>query len=106
MTRNLCRNLFAACLVLVALLLGACNTNQSPRQQVDDAAIAAEVKSKLAADVDLSTVTDIDVNVTNGVVTLAGQVASDGLRRRAEEVARTVDGVVRVSNNLQVQPGV
>lgn len=36
--------------------------------------ITANVKTKLASDVGLSTVPDISVNSTNGVVTLSGQV--------------------------------
>jgi hyperosmotically inducible protein len=92
-------------LALVLALGAGCNTTQSPEQQADDSAITMAVKSQLAADVDLSTVTDIEINTTNGVVTLAGQVSSEALKLRAEEVAKRVDGVVRVANNLQVQPG-
>lgn len=51
-----------------------CNTAQSPKAQVDDAQITTQVKSKLASDVNASSLTNISVNTTNGVVTLAGQV--------------------------------
>ena len=90
----------AALLLLVGL--AACKTTSSPRSQVDDAAIKTSVKAKLAADVRLSTLTNVEVNSTNGVVTLAGKVGSDEQRRMAGEVARGVDGVVRVNNELQV----
>ena len=78
-------------------------TTTSAGRQVDDAAIKAAVKAKLAADVKLSTLTNIDVNSTNGVVTLAGQVRDESDRIAAVAVARSVDGVVRVNNNLQIE---
>jgi osmotically-inducible protein OsmY len=45
----------------------------------------------------------VEVNSTNGVVTLAGEVHNIDEKRAAEQVARSVDGVVRVNNNLQVK---
>ena len=92
----------AAVVALVAFV-GACKTTSSPGRQVDDAAIKTAVKAKLAADVKLSTLTNIEVNSTNGVVTLAGQVRDESDRLQAETVARSVDGVVRVNNELQVK---
>jgi hyperosmotically inducible protein len=91
-----------AVLVLVAFVAG-CKTTTSPGRQVDDAAIKTAVKAKLAADVKLSTLTNIDVNSTNGVVTLSGQVRDESDRVAAVAVARSVDGVVRVNNELQVK---
>jgi osmotically-inducible protein OsmY len=93
----------AALAVAVTVAAGACKTTSSPGRQIDDAAIKTSVKAKLAADVKLSTLTNIEVNSTNGVVTLAGQVANPEQRRLAAEVARSVDGVVRVNNELQVK---
>jgi len=91
-----------AVLVLVAFVAG-CKTTSSPGRQVDDAAIKTAVKAKLAADVKLSTLTNIDVNSTNGVVTLSGQVRDESDRVAAVAVARSVDGVVRVNNELQIK---
>ena len=91
-----------AVLVLVAFVAG-CKTTSSPGRQVDDAAIKTAVKAKLAADVRLSTLTNIEVNSTNGIVTLAGQVRDESDRAQAAAVARSVDGVVRVNNELQVK---
>ena len=87
---------------LVLILAVGCNTAQSPEQQIDDTGITASVKSKLATDVELSTITGIEVNTTNGVVTLSGQVSTDAMKRRAETITQNVDGVVRVTNNIQV----
>jgi len=86
-----------------AFLIG-CRTNETPKEQVDDLRIAAQVKSKLASDVGVSSITDISVNSTNGVVTLSGQVDSTGTREKAEAVAKAVPKVVRVVDALQVAP--
>jgi osmotically-inducible protein OsmY len=90
-------------LPLVALLCG-CRTNESPEGQVNDLEITTQLKSKLAADVGLSSVTNISVNSTNGVVTLAGQVDTPEAKAKAEALARAVPKVVQVVNNLQIVP--
>lgn len=95
-------HLCVVALAVALLAVAACRTNLSPERQVSDLTITAEVKSKLASDVRLSTIANIDVNTTNGVVTLSGQVPSHEVRTRAEEVARSVRNVARVNNNLQV----
>jgi hypothetical protein len=46
--------------------------------------------------------TDIDVTVRDGVVTLAGEVDSRAARRRAEDIAAEMSGVVDVMNQLRV----
>jgi len=101
-------NRFRRPLGILALLVfvtavSSCKTTTSPGRQIDDATIKTAVKAKLAADVKLSTLTNIEVNSTNGVVTLAGQVNDADDRARAESVTRSVDGVVRVNNELQVK---
>ena len=90
-------------LVVLASFVAGCKTTTSAGTQIDDASIKTSVKAKLAADVKLSTLTNIEVNSTNGIVTLAGQVDNDEQRALAASVARSVDGVVRVNNNLQVK---
>jgi osmotically-inducible protein OsmY len=88
-------------LVFSAALVAGCSTTQSPSRQVNDDMIHTAVKAKLTGD-RFSNITNIDVNVTNGIVTLSGEVPNDEVRRDAEAEARTVDGVRRVNNNLQV----
>jgi osmotically-inducible protein OsmY len=87
--------------LLCAFLVG-CRTNESPEAQVDDLQIVAQLKSKLASEVAPSTVTNISVDSTNGVVTLAGQVDTPELKAKAETVAKAVPKVVRVINNVQI----
>ena len=89
-------------LLAAVLLITACRPNESVEGQARDAKIKTQIKSKLASDVGATTLTSIQVNVTNGVVTLAGPVHSADEKARAEAAARTVDGVVSVTNALQV----
>jgi hyperosmotically inducible protein len=90
--------------LFLLLLLPACRTNESPEGQVNDLEITASVKSKLAGDLGLSTVPNISVNSTNGVVTLSGQVDTAATREKAEAIARAVPHVTRVVNKLQITP--
>lgn len=69
---------------------------------MDNAAMTAKVKSKLATDIKASTMTSIDVDSNNGVVTLTGTVADEQVKKEAEQAARSIDGVVKVENNLRV----
>ncbi len=103
MAKQLHRLLGTLAILAFLTAVAGCKTTSSPHRQVDDAGIKAAVKAKLAADVKLSTLTNIEVNSTNGVVTLAGQVNDESDRIQAERVTRTVDGVVRVNNELQVK---
>lgn len=47
----------------------------------------------------------INVDVENGVVTLSGTVATQAQKTRAQTVARGVEGVTNVRNNLKVSSG-
>ena len=89
-------------LALAAVLIIGCNTTQTPGSQTNDLQITAQVKTNLASQVDASSLTNIEVNTTNGVVTLAGEVATEEIKQKAETVASAVQGVVEVNNNLQV----
>lgn len=81
--------------------LAGCTTTQTPGEQVSDGAIATEVKAKLAGE-RFSNLLNVEVNVTNGIVTLAGEVPNEQVKRDAEAEVRTVAGVKGVNNNLQV----
>ena len=67
------------------------------------ATLTTKVKSALAADVGLKTVTNINVDSTDGVVTLKGKVDSADMKKRAEHVAKKVSGVKSVKNQLKVE---
>jgi len=90
------------CFTLALLLaLGACSSTRSPGTQVDDAAITAEVKAKLAADGDINPF-NIDVDTNEGVVTLQGRVEKTEAKTKAEQLARETNGVKRVINLVKV----
>jgi hyperosmotically inducible protein len=65
----------------------------------DDAAITASVKTRLAADDELKAL-DIKVETSGGVVTLAGVAPNDSAKSRATDIAKVVDGVKDVKNDL------
>jgi|SRR5579872_542097 len=89
-------------LIVICLSGIACRTNESPEAQVDDFQITTQLKSRLASDIGASSVTNISVNSTNGVVTMSGQVDSADARAKAEAIAKNIPKVVRVTDNLQV----
>lgn len=95
--------LLAAVLVTVAaaLTLGGCATTQPVGQQIDDATLTARVKTKLAADPQVNPF-NIDVDTTNGVVTLRGRVRDDETRAEAEKLAQDTSGVRAVHNEITV----
>jgi osmotically-inducible protein OsmY len=72
------------------------------RDTVSGATLTGKVKSALAADVGLKTVTGIDVDSDKGVVTLKGKVDTADQKKRAETVAKKVSGVKSVKNQLTV----
>jgi hyperosmotically inducible protein len=89
--------------LLVSLLFGCqAMTGKTAGQNVDDAALTASVKSTLVAD-KAANLTRVDVDTNQGVVSLNGIVDSADQKARAEQLARRVDGVKNVINNLQVQ---
>jgi len=92
------------CGVLAIAAMVACRTNEAPDAQIDDMKITAQVKEKIASGLGVSTMTNVSVNSTNGVVTLSGQVKTAENKSRAGEIAAAVPKVVRVINVLQVAP--
>lgn len=68
----------------------------------NDASITAGVKTKLAGE-KASTLLKVNVDTDQGVVQLNGSVDSERTKQRASELARQVDGVRKVVNNLKVQ---
>ena len=88
--------------VLALSAAGACRPSQTVERQTNDAGIKADIKAKLATDVSLSTLTNVSVDVTNGIVSLAGTVHNVQERTKIVRIARAQKGVVSVNDNLQV----
>ena len=84
--------------VLVALMLVGCAAmtgRQSPGGAVSDTTLTAKVKSSLLADAMVGALA-IDVDTTEGVVSLNGITTTEQERQRAIQVAQSVEGVKRV----------
>jgi len=71
---------------------------------VDDMVITGTIKTKLAEDQTVNSM-GINVDTTNGVVTLSGEVDSEYEKRQAELIAMGVEGVQEVINELVVKEG-
>jgi hyperosmotically inducible periplasmic protein len=71
--------------------------------KVKDAAITTSINAELAKDKDLSAL-KIDVDTQNARVRLSGTAPDAAARDRATALARAVDGVVAVDNQLVVSP--
>lgn len=91
--------------VSIFLTIG-CQTNppQTTGHYIDDAAITTAVKTHLATDGPLKTMTQISVKTIENTVYLTGVAATLQDKNRAEEIARQVEGVQRVVNDIVVQP--
>ncbi len=97
-------------ILLAALLAAGCastsgtksdSAQRSTGQVVDDATITAKVKSAFLADPEISGL-KINVDTAKGKVTLKGEVKTMALWRKAESIARGVEGVQAVNNQLVI----
>lgn len=68
-----------------------------------NATLTTKVKSALARDSGMGTMTSIDVDSDKGVVTLKGKVDTADAKKKAEEIAEKVEGVKSVKNQLRVE---
>jgi osmotically-inducible protein OsmY len=95
----------AAALVAVALATTGCNVfrgQSTAGQYVDDVSITTKVKAEL---LDSKQVDGLDVNVDsmNGRVKLSGWASSAAEIQKAGRLARNVEGVKSVDNQLKVK---
>jgi hyperosmotically inducible protein len=81
--------------VICLLLMGVGGCKKKP----DDAALTTSVQAKVSA-LDPG----ITVETKDGVVTLAGTVASESSISQAEQAAKEVEGVKSVTNSLTLAP--
>ncbi|EOY5417854.1 molecular chaperone OsmY [Cronobacter turicensis] len=76
--------------------------DKSVKGYAGDAATTSEIKAKLVAD-DIVPSRNVKVETTDGVVQLSGNVESEKQSQRAESIAKAVDGVKSVKNDLKVK---
>jgi osmotically-inducible protein OsmY len=91
-------------LLLIATFVGCATTSkqESTGQYVDDSVITTKIKSQLAAD-DFLKSFEISVETYKGIVQLSGFVDSQRAVDKAGQIARSVEGVKSVKNNLRVK---
>jgi len=79
------------------------STTESVKTNVSDSWITSKAKIALFADSRVPG-TSVNVETQKGTVFLRGKVDSDAAKQAAEEVAKGIDGVKSVKNELQVVP--
>ncbi|MGZ5009942.1 MAG: BON domain-containing protein [Methylobacter sp.] len=92
-------------LALTLLTAGGCASTtktEGTGEYVDDSVITTKVKSALAGDPSVSS-SEVNVETFKGVVQLSGFVSSRAEMNRAVEVARTVNGVKSVKNDMRLK---
>lgn len=92
-------------LLTVTLFLAACtatDTTRSAGEYTDDTAITARVKLAFVNDEQVSAL-DIQVETFRGIVQLSGFVENRDLAERAARIARGVDGVKDVRNDIRLR---
>jgi hyperosmotically inducible periplasmic protein len=100
-------NKIISCLAIFLMIAGiaACAPQEQRRatgEYIDDAGITTRVKSALAAD-DLVSTFDVSVETFRGTVQLSGFVDSENVIKRAGDIAKDIEGVQAVQNNLMVR---
>lgn len=90
--------------VLFTSLLGCASTGsqESTGEYVDDSVITAKVKAAILNDPSLN-VMEINVQTFKGVVLLSGFVTDPADIKKATDVARSVNGVRDVRNDIRVK---
>jgi hyperosmotically inducible periplasmic protein len=69
---------------------------------LSDGALTGKIKAKMALD-DTVKALDLNVDTTDGVVTVTGKVQSSAERERALSLARETNGVVRVVDRTTIE---
>lgn len=97
---------FSAVMVTLALMLSlGCTstpTQESTGEYMDNSVITARVKTAIFKEPSLKSA-EINVETFKGVVQLSGFVSSQSDINRAVEIARGVDGVKSVQNDMQLK---
>jgi hyperosmotically inducible protein len=101
------RNAVIATALVVTLLASAgcavTRGQQSAGEYVDDSVITAGVKTQMLEDERVAG-TSITVETLKGTVMLSGFAKSEAEKTAAESIAKSVDGVKVVRNEIAVRP--
>jgi len=104
MSRSTRRLALVLPLLLVSLMgCASTRTHESAGEYLDDSAITLKVKTAILGDETLKS-SEINVETFKGVVQLSGFVNSQSDINQAVVVARNVNGVTSVRNDMQLKP--
>jgi osmotically-inducible protein OsmY len=98
------RNMFIGYFVFLMLVAtfsacGSTSKQTSPGEYVDDSVITTKIKSLLAEE-DFLKSFEIGVETRKGIVQLSGFVGSQEAINKAGQIAKSVNGVTSVKNDL------
>jgi osmotically-inducible protein OsmY len=96
------KSLFASLLILALVACAPTAKREGTGEYIDDALITTKVKAALAADPAVKA-TEVNVETFKGAVQLSGFVSSQEAIGKAIELARGVEGVRAVRNNMVVK---
>ena len=90
----------------ILLMAAGCKTmtGQTAGHNLDDTALTAAVKAQLATKDRVGTLTRIAVTTVESTVFLSGILPTQEEKDRAEAIARGVDGVKSVVDNIELRP--
>lgn len=103
--KALLKNVPVFLITMCLIFMVACTSTshrESTGEYIDDTVITARVKSVILADESLK-VAEINVETYKGVVQLSGFVSSMDAQYRAVKLAREVEGVKSVENDMHVK---
>jgi osmotically-inducible protein OsmY len=103
---NTPNSLLAAAAAIVLITASGCAVTrgqESVGAYVDDAAISMAVKARFVDNKDVDAIS-IKVETLNGTVMLSGFAKNATEKSTAEAIARKVEGVKAVSNEIAVRP--
>lgn len=96
----------AATMVMAVLITAGCAVSrdqQTTGAYIDDATITSQVKSRMLDNPNVAG-TSISVETLNGTVMLSGFAKNNTEKTTAETIARDVNGVKSVKNQIVVRP--
>ncbi len=91
-------------ILLISAVLG-CLTLGCGKKSANDQTLATDIQAKLYSDV-TTKAANVNVGVSNGVVTLSGDVPSSDVELEAMKIANGTPGVRRVSDQMKVNPSI
>src|SRR5262245_50918687 len=103
--RNMRNTLVRTSLIVAALiagLAGCAGAGQKTGTAADDSAITTKIKSAMIRDKEVSA-SNISVETTKGTVRLSGTAKTAREADKAEQIARSTEGVKSVKNDIRIQ---